>query len=673
MGRSLFWNKLAGLVTVCLVLVSCGGGGGSPGYNLNTKDLSVGGVASITVLPGESKRLPLSGGVPPYRAVSAESAVAVAAIDGSSLVIGGIAPGASTNVVVTDRAGASQTVAVTVGSSVPLYTTAPAALTIGVGPSQARTFRVVGGVKPYTITGSAPLVAMVTQLNAEEWSIQGVAIGDMKVRIRDAAGKELEVAVTVGSPELRISSDSLTLPIGIPATVVLSGGQKPYRLADGIPAAIQVRLLPGSDSEFEILGLLATGDVDVVFADASGKTVKTKVTINTATTQISVSPSVITVPEASGTAVKFLVRTGARGNLTVLSSNPSLVAISNVVAPSFNSDGTLREFGSFVGTVGAGACVSADTSVELTAIDANGSVGKATVQVADRGDVCGEVPPTPDPNFAIQGPSSVDLIAGNGVSYGITGGTLPLVAVSSNPSVVTAQITGSGRTLQINALAAGSAQVTVFDATGRSAGPITVNVASAGGGAVALNVAPSSATGTVGDQLQFIVRGGTAPYTLTVNNPSVASVSPATVTTDGGLFTATLLNAGSTVVTIRDAAGASTTLDLTVDSTTPGLRLSPSALSIAERTAGGTLDFTVYIYGGVGPYRVFSSDTTLIQVGDGTTFGNNTPIPAAAVAPTSFILRQLQQDVGQDVEVTITVIDANGASATSAVTVKNNN
>ncbi|TSE20056.1 MULTISPECIES: hypothetical protein [Tepidimonas] len=369
---------IAGLLTV-----ACGGGGGSPGANPNTGALSVGGVSAVTVLPGESKLLPVTGGVPPYRAVTSEAAVAVAAMDGNSLVVGGIAPGASTNVIVTDYAGTSKTVSVTVGTSVPLYTTAPAALTIGVGSSQARTFRVSGGVKPYTITGSAPLVATVTQLNAEEWSIQGVAIGDMKVRIRDAAGKELEVAVTVGSPELRISSDNLTLPIGIPATVVLSGGQKPYSIAGGIPAAIQVRLLPGSDSEFEILGLLATGDVDVVFSDASGKTVKTKVTINTATTQIRVSPSAVSLGEQSGSSVRFSFLTAAKGAPTVLSSFPGLVSVSAVTAPEFNADGSIKTPGSFVGTVSGTTCVKADTPVTLTVIDSHGSIGTAVVTVVD--------------------------------------------------------------------------------------------------------------------------------------------------------------------------------------------------------------------------------------------------------------------------------------------------
>jgi hypothetical protein len=377
---------MAGVMACVWMLAACGGGGGSPGSNPNQEALSVGAVTALTLMPGEARELPVSGGVPPYRVVSAEQTIAVATLlNGNRLIIGGQNAG-STQVTVSDHAGKSVQLAVRVAdTSIPLYTTAPAALSIGVGPTEARTFRVAGGVKPYVITGSAPLVATVTQLDAEQWRIQGVAIGEMKVRIRDAAGTELEVAVTVGSPELRISTDQLTLPIGIPATVVLSGGQKPYSIAGGIPAAIQVRPVPGSDSEFEILGLLATGDVDVVFSDVTGKTVKTKVTINTGTTQIRVSPSTVTLAERSGSAVRFNVFTAARGNLTVFSSNPGLVSISAVTNPVFNPDGTINTFGSFVGTVSGTTCVATDTTVILTVLDSNGSVGTATVTVVNVG------------------------------------------------------------------------------------------------------------------------------------------------------------------------------------------------------------------------------------------------------------------------------------------------
>jgi hypothetical protein len=373
------WMACLGMA-LSVFMGACGGGGGSPGANPNDGALSLGAVTALTLMPGEARSLPVSGGVSPYRVVSTEEAIATAVLDGNRLVIGGNNAG-STTVTVSDRAGASVPLAVTVGTSIELYTTAPASLSIGVGPTEARTFRVAGGVKPYMITGSNALVAQVTPIGTDQWRIEGIAIGDMQVRIRDAAGKELNIAVTVGSPEFRISSDNLTIPAGIPATVVLSGGQRPYRLAGGIPAAIQVRQVAAD--EYEIIGLLATNNVDVVFADAAGKTVKVTVTVNTANTLIRLSPSAVAVPEQSGATLRFNVFTGARGDLQVFSSAPNLVSVASIVSPSFNADGTVKDFGSFVATVSGTQCVAVDTPVTLTVIDTNGSVGTAVVTVTN--------------------------------------------------------------------------------------------------------------------------------------------------------------------------------------------------------------------------------------------------------------------------------------------------
>lgn len=364
---------IAGLLTV-----ACGGGGGSPGANPNTGALSVGGVSAVTVLPGESKLLPVTGGVPPYRAVTSEAAVAVAAMDGNSLVVGGIAPGASTNVIVTDYAGTSKTVSVTVGTSVPLYTTAPAALTIGVGSSQARTFRVSGGVKPYTITGSAPLVATVTQLDAEQWSIQGVAIGDMKVRIRDAAGKELEVAVTVGSPQLRISPTNASTVIGLPTRVFLSGGQPPYQRAGGILAGVTVTAVTNSPNQFDVVGNLV-GEYEVGFVDSAGQSVKLDLAVGEGSAQFRISPSDVSVVEDTTTPITFRIW-GATPNtteplLTVFSSSPALFP-----APPVRREGDALFF-----TVDSVGCVLANTDIKYTVIDANGSVGTATLRVINTG------------------------------------------------------------------------------------------------------------------------------------------------------------------------------------------------------------------------------------------------------------------------------------------------
>ena len=52
-----------------------------------------------------------------------------------------------------------------------------------------------------------------------------------------------------------------------------------------------------------------------------------------------------------------------------------------------------------------------------------------------------------------------------------------------------------------------------------------------------VDVLPGDSTGAVGDTLSFNISGGTSPFTILNNNPSIA-----TVTQNGGSFTAKLLN-----------------------------------------------------------------------------------------------------------------------------------
>ena len=385
------WLRWIG-AALAVALAACGGGEGSSGSYPYSGEFSVGQVEAVTLMPGEARSLPVLGGVPPYRVVVDNQAIAEAELKGSELIIGGRHAG-ETHVTVFDRTGEAVKLKVTVRTST-LFTTAPEDLQLDV--NEARTFRIGGGVKPYVITGSDNQVAAVTQLDAEHWRIEGLAIGEMTVRIRDAAGNELFVDVTVKLPKLSISPASLTLPVGSKATVTLSGGQKPYSFAGvipepipgGIPQAIDVRPVPGSDSTFEIIALREM-NVKVVFADATGVTVETTVTVNTNTAKIRVSPSEVRVGEQSGTVVTFSVFSTARDGLTtVFSSHPRLVSVSSVTNPVLNPDGTIRTAGSFVATVSDSTCIQGDTEVTLTVLDSDASVGTATVKVVDTNPNC---------------------------------------------------------------------------------------------------------------------------------------------------------------------------------------------------------------------------------------------------------------------------------------------
>ncbi len=427
---------------VAMLLVACGGGGGSPGANPNQPTLVTTAGTSQVLPTGALREFDISGGVPPYRVTAPDQAIAVATVNGKTLTIGALAPG-KTTVSVLDFKGTKVDIAVQVGSSIPLYTTAPASLTIGVGPVASRTFLIGGGGAPYTVQGSDSNVALVQMVSANEWSVTGVAIGTATVKIRDAAGVEVAVALTVGSPELRISPTDLTIPVGLVGIAKISGGQPPYIVAGGIPAAVTAEIKNGD--ELHITGNLAS-KLDLSVADAAGKTIKVAVEVNTATTQIRLSPSALLISEQDDQPLNFGVF-GAVGQYCVFSSVPALLQV--VGGPCMSGNAFVVD----TGTRGS-RCVAKTTDVKITIVDSAKSIGEAVITIGDNGTGCG------NSGFAIV-PSTMTVGEGTSNTAVVFGGSGSYAVRSSNSAVATATL--SGDALPVHWVGAGTATITVVD------------------------------------------------------------------------------------------------------------------------------------------------------------------------------------------------------------------
>lgn len=427
---------------VAMLLVACGGGGGSPGANPNQPTLVTTAGTSQVLPTGALREFDISGGVPPYRVTAPDQAIAVATVNGKTLTIGALAPG-KTTVSVLDFKGTKVDIAVQVGSSIPLYTTAPASLTIGVGPVASRAFLIGGGGAPYTVQGSDSNVALVQMVSANEWSVTGVAIGTATVKIRDAAGVEVAVALTVGSPELRISPTDLTIPVGLVGIAKISGGQPPYIVAGGIPAAVTAEIKNGD--ELHITGNLAS-KLDLSVADATGKTIKVAVEVNTATTQIRLSPSALLISEQDDQPLNFGVF-GAVGQYCVFSSVPALLQV--VGGPCMSGNAFVVD----TGTRGS-RCVAKTTDVKITIVDSAKSIGEAVITIGDNGTGCG------NSGFAIV-PSTMTVGEGTSNTAVVVGGSGSYAVSSSNSAVATATLSGDALTVQ--GVGAGTATITVVD------------------------------------------------------------------------------------------------------------------------------------------------------------------------------------------------------------------
>lgn len=318
---------------------------------------------------------------------------------------------------------------------VDLYTSAPDSLTLGVGADAARTFDLGGGSAPYTVTIADTNVARVEMVSAKQWKITGVAIGETAVVIRDAAGRTKGIAVKVGAPELRISPDKLTIPVGLKAIGKISGGQPPYKVAGGIPAAIKATI---RGDELEIEGLLAS-KLDVTVADATGQTVKIEVEVNTATTGIRFSPSAIVISENDTQPIDFTIF-GAVGEVCVFTSDPTYLRPETAGC---STNATVR----LITGTGGTRCVPGDQTITVTVVDSMRSTGTAQVVIKDNGPACGNAGLAVTPAaVAVNVEDGVNTATSNDVV--ITGGSGTYVVTSSNPQLATATVAGNVLTIK---------------------------------------------------------------------------------------------------------------------------------------------------------------------------------------------------------------------------------
>ncbi|CAN5445352.1 hypothetical protein BH11PSE11_BH11PSE11_30820 [soil metagenome] len=529
--------------------------------------------------------------------------------------------------------GGAGTVGISSGTA--LFSSAPAAITIAVGSVDSN-FTIGGGTPLYSAKSSNASVATAT-ISGNNLNIKGLAAGTATITISDAKGATITISVTVGTGGTPVTlfttaPATVTVPVGLTTQYVIGGGTAPYFVTSNNTGVATVAI---NGNAFIITGVSA-GSATVSILDSTGSPLSVAVTVGsggTATPLFTTAPAAVTVGVGLNSTYSI---SGGKAPYTVSSSNQT-VATTSITGNDFTITG-----------VAAG-------SAQVIVLD---SVGTAvTIAVTVSGG------PTPTALFTTS-PSAITIAIGEASAFTIGGGTMPYAATTSNASVANVSVNGSS--LTITGVGAGTAQVLVFDAFGTS---VTIAVTTSQVASSAISVSPEGATGNVGDVLSFVVSGGTAPYTLNVNNPNIVTVAQT-----GTGFTANLNNVGSSVVTVVDSAGQIKSITITVAQATTLLRLSPSAVTVAENppTAGLTSSYpsiALNVYGGTGPYRAFTSDQrissvsvagSIVTIGLGSQ-GNRciTPVDTGGVYV-----------IGGTYDVIITVVDSLGASATATMTIK---
>ena len=595
--------------------------------------------SDITVAPAATATYTVGGGTAPYTFTSSNTAVASVSGSGKTFSVSGVINGDAT-ILVRDSAGASVSINVTIsaGPQIALFTTAPASITIGVGAPA--TYSIGGGRAPYSVTSGNTTAATVS-LGTNAFTVTGVSAGSGSISIRDSVGAIVSVNFVVASgpnvPLFTTAPPSIVSATGVVSTYTAGGGTGPYTVTSSNTAVASV---PSGTfaSSFTITGGVS-GTTTVIVRDSVGASVSISYTVSNGTTvpMFTTAPASLAIG-VGGSALTYTI-TGGSAPYTVTASNPVVVTTTTPTASTFTILGN---------QVGSSNVIVRD------------SLG-ATVTVA-------VTVGTSVPLFTTS-PASITIAAAGTVNYVASGGTAPYTISSSNTAIATVSPSSGtfASAFSISGAAAGSAQVVVRDAVGAT---VSIAVTVSPSAVVPIDVLPGDATGAVGDNLTFVVTGGSGSYTISNNNPSIASVSPTSIGSSGGTFTASLLNAGSTTISITDSQGQVKRITVTANVAGSTMRISPSAIEIGE---DNTSAFTLNIKGGTGPYRVFTSD--LVKSGVAVS-GNIITVSVGTqgsrcIHPVDLSVPPVYQR-GSTYTVTITALDSLGTSATSTMAIRDN-
>ena len=501
--------------------------------------------------------------------------------------------------------------------ALPLFTTAPASLTTAVGAAQE--FSITGGSSPYSVVSNDATV-VTAGVNGSKLTIGGIASGAAIVLIRDAVGAAVSVNVTVRGAALRelftTAASNVVVSVGLAAaqTYNVGGGTAPYT-ATSSNASVAAAVLTGNN--LTVIGL-AAGSANIVIRDSVGASITVASTVQPVSNLALFTTAPASVTVIAGAAPTYSVG-GGTGPYTATSSSTS-------VATASLSGNTLTITSVIAGSANI---VVRDSAGALTTVS-------ITVQVAS--------------NIALftTAPTSLTVAIGNSPVYIVGGGSgSGYVAISSNVGVVTLNLTGTN--LTVTGVAVGSANVVVRDSSGAT---VTFNVVV---GAIPLAITPGGATGIINDILIATITGGTPPYRASVGNVLVANAS----IQNANELRVQLLQAGTTIATVLDANNQSVAFTLTSGAATPGIRLSPGAVTISEFDSQPIV-FTVF--GAAGAINAFSSDVTRLSA---TVAADNRTVTLTTGSNGN-------RCVAIDSPVTITVIDSTRATGVATVTIKDN-
>ena len=245
---------------------------------------------------------------------------------------------------------------------------------------------------------------------------------------------------------------------------------------------------------------------------------------------------------------------------------------------------------------------------------------------------------TSAPSALFTPPSAVTVpIGATTVAYTITGGTLPYVALTSNPGVMTTALGDDGKSFTITGVGSGAAQVGISDAKGAL---VTVSVTVPD--VPLATTAPATLTLATGSAVSYPVTGGVAPYTVVTDSLGLVSAS-----INQSVLNISAISAGTVSVIVSDSKGTKLITAVTVPAPTALFTTAQPSITLASGLVS-----TYSVSGGAPPYRVTSNNTDVVMAAVSGSNGQFLDIKAVSAGGAS-----------------VQVADAKGATVLIAVTV----
>ena len=422
---------------------------------------------TLTINAGTTAEVAITAGNGNYTLQVADNSKATATIVGNKVRIEAKAAG-TTKVIVKDGQNKTAEITVTVNAfSLSLERTT---LTINAGTTAE--VAITAGNGNYTVQVADNSKATAT-IVGDKVRIEGKAAGTTKVTVKDSQNKTAEITITINPFNLSLERTALTINAGTTAEVAIFSGNGGYtvQVADNSKATATI-----VGNKVRIEGK-AAGTTKVTVKDSQNKTAEISVTV---------SPHNLTVEK-----MRVELNAGANTLVAITNGNGGYTAVSednNKVTAQIEGNG-IRITAKAAGTAKVTVKDSANKQVEIVVVvrPYNLTVDKTEVEVN------------------VGATAEVAIRSGNG------GYSAPMY---DNTKV---QVAIVGSTVRITGKAAGETSVTIKDSQNKTA-EITVTVKGAD-----LELAKANVEVNVGATAEVAIVKGTAPYTVSVINSSVAT------------------------------------------------------------------------------------------------------------------------------------------------------